>query len=110
MLNTDCLFCKIVRKEIPANIIYEDDDVIVFPDIHPIKPVHLLTIPKKHVSEFVALEDHELFKHISKAVQVMIKKEKLEEKGYKIMINGGGHQDVHHLHVHLVGPFAKGEA
>jgi histidine triad (HIT) family protein len=103
----DCIFCKIVRKEIPAQVVFEDDSVLAFPDLHPIKPVHLLIIPKKHVSEFVAVEDHELFQHISRAVQKLIKETHLDEKGYKIMINGGGHQDINHLHIHLVGPMGK---
>lgn len=103
----DCLFCKIVRKEIPATIVYEDEEVLVFPDIHPKKPVHLLTIPKKHVSEFVAVENHELFSHLTKAIQKMIKEQGLEDKGYQIRINGGGHQDINHLHIHLLGPMGK---
>jgi len=103
----DCIFCKIVAKEIPAKIVFEDEFVLAFPDIHPIKPVHILLIPKKHVDEFVAVEDHELFKHIGKAIQHVIKEKELEDKGYKIMINGGGHQDINHLHIHLVGPMGK---
>lgn len=107
MLNMDCLFCKIVRKEISAKILFEDENVLAFPDIHPKKPVHILFIPKKHVSEFVALEEHEIFMHLGKAIQILIKENDLTEKGYKIMINGGGHQDVNHLHIHLLGPMGK---
>lgn len=103
----DCIFCKIVSKAIPSTVVYEDDFVLAFPDIHPIKPVHILIIPKKHVDEFVAVEDHELFKHIGKAIQKLIKEKELEDKGYKIMINGGGHQDVNHLHIHLLGPMGS---
>lgn len=103
----ECIFCKIVRKEIPATFVYEDDQVVAFPDVHPVKPVHMLVIPKKHVDEFIAVEDHELFKHIGKAVQTIIKENDLETKGYKIMINGGGHQDINHLHVHIMGPMGK---
>ncbi len=103
----NCIFCKIVAKEIPATVVFEDDFVVAFPDIHPVKPVHILVIPKKHVDEFVAVEDHELFRHVGKAIQVLIKEKDLESKGYKIMINGGSHQDVNHLHIHLMGPMGK---
>ena len=65
----DCIFCKIVANEIPSTVEFEDDFVLAFPDIHPIKPVHILLIPKQHVDEFVAVEDHELFKHIGRAIQ-----------------------------------------
>lgn len=105
----ECIFCKIVEKEIPAEIVYEDDQVLAFPDIHPKKPIHILLIPKKHVSEFVAIEDSELFKHIGKAIQKLIKDHNLETSGYRILINGGGHQDVNHLHIHLMGPMGKPE-
>ncbi len=53
----DCIFCKIVRKEIPSEIIYEDDDVFVFKDINPVAPIHLLAIPKKHVKSLLELEE-----------------------------------------------------
>src|SRR4051794_5412322 len=100
----DCLFCKIREKEIPAKFVYEDDEVMVFPDIHPQKPVHLLIVPKKHVSEFLVVDDHELFAKLGKVIQQMIREKNLETSGYKIMINGGGLQDVDHLHMHLMGP------
>lgn len=102
-MNT-CLFCKIRDKEIPATFVFEDDDVMVFPDIHPQKPVHLLIVPKKHVSEFLVVDDHDLFAKLGKVIQTMIKEKELQEKGYKITINGGGFQDVDHLHMHLMGP------
>lgn len=77
---------------------------MVFPDIHPLKPVHLLIIPKKHVSEFVTIEDMQLLKDLGEVIQKMIKEKNLEKKGYRIQINGGGFQDVDHLHIHLMGP------
>lgn len=100
----NCIFCKIRDGIIPADFIYQDDAVMVFPDIHPQKPVHLLIIPKNHVSEFVAIEDMHLMKDISQVIQKMIKEKTLEDKGYRIQINGGGYQDVDHLHIHLMGP------
>ena len=103
----DCLFCKIIARTIPAKVIFEDEYVLAFPDIHPIKPTHLLIIPKEHVTEFVRVEDANLFQHIGKAVQQLIKENGLVDKGYKIIINGGGAQDVDHLHFHLVGPMGN---
>lgn len=103
----DCIFCKIAKKEIPAKFIYEDDDVMAFPDIHPVKPVHILIVPKKHVTEFQAVEDTVLFQKIFHVVQQMIKREGLSDKPHRIGINGGGAQDIDHLHVHLMGPMNK---
>lgn len=103
-MDKQCLFCKIREKEIPATFVYEDRDVMVFPDIHPQKPVHLLIVPKKHVSEFLVVDDHELFAKLGKVVQQMIREKGLQDKGYRISINGGGLQDVDHLHMHLMGP------
>lgn len=103
----DCVFCKIATGQIPKDFTYEDADLVVFPDIHPVKPVHLLIVPKKHISEFMAIEDHDLFKKIGHVVQKMIKEQKLEKTGHRIVINGGGAQDVDHLHIHLMGPISR---
>jgi histidine triad (HIT) family protein len=103
----DCIFCKIISKEIPKEFTYEDEDVVVFPDIHPIKPVHLLIVPKKHVSEFVVIEDHSLFEKVFSVVKKMIKDNNLENKGHRIVINGGGAQVIGHLHIHLISPVGK---
>ena len=103
----DCIFCKIAQKEIPKEFLYEDDDVMVFPDIHPVRPVHLLIIPKKHVSEFIKIDDPLLFQKLFFVAQQMIKREGLRDKGYRITINGGGAQAIDHLHVHLTGPLNK---
>lgn len=106
----DCIFCKIANRELPAKFVYEDEDVMVFPDIHPVKPVHLLIVPKKHVSEFMAVEDSELFKKITKVLQQIIREKNLENSGHRIVINGGGAQLVDHLHIHLMGPMGKSPA
>ena len=57
----DCIFCRIARKEIPKEFTYEDEDIMVFPDINPVKPIHLLIIPKKHIPELHALDNPALF-------------------------------------------------
>lgn len=103
----DCIFCKIARKEIPKEFTYEDEDVMVFPDIHPVKPVHLLIVPKKHIPELAAVDEPDMFQKLFVVAQKMIAKESLEGKGYRVVINGGGAQVIDHLHVHLMGPITK---
>jgi histidine triad (HIT) family protein len=100
----DCIFCKIVKKELPAKFLYEDEDVVVFPDINPVKPVHIIIIPKDHISELIAVENPEIFQKLFKVVQKMVEEQGLKDKGYRVVINGGGAQLVHHLHIHLMGP------
>lgn len=104
----DCIFCKIRDREITKEFVYEDDYLMVFPDIHPIKPIHLLIVLKKHVRDFLDLESRDLDK-ISKTIKQIVKDRKLEDKGYRIGINGGGAQIIEHLHVHLMSPFGKQE-
>ena len=103
----NCIFCKIANKEIPKDFTYEDDEVMVFPDIHPVKPVHLLVIPKKHIPELAAVDDPKMFQKLFVVAQKMIVDQKLEDKGYRIVINGGGAQVIDHLHVHVMGPITK---
>ena|SRR5579859_3022844 len=106
----NCIFCKIRDQEIPVKFIYEDEDVMVFPDINPIKKVHLLVVPKKHLSDFLELEDDHILSKIRKATQRMIKQHKLENAGFRLVINGGGAQVIDHLHFHLTGPWGKAAA
>jgi len=103
----NCIFCKIKDKQIPAKILYEDEDVMVFPDIHPIKPVHLLIVPKKHIDDFAGVEDASLFSKLFIVAQKMVAREGLKDKGFRLVINGGGAQIVPHLHIHLMGPVGK---
>jgi histidine triad (HIT) family protein len=103
----DCIFCKIRDGIIAKEFIYEDENIMVFPDINPIKPVHLLIIPKRHIKDFSDIKDDNLWGKIRIVLQKMVKKEKLENKGYRVAINGGGAQIIKHLHVHLVGPLGK---
>lgn len=100
----NCIFCKIAKKEIQKEFIYEDDDVMVFPDIHPIKPIHLLIVSKKHIPEFFHIKENSIYTKIFSVVQKIIKESGLEGKRHRITINGGGLQDIDHLHVHLTGP------
>jgi len=102
----DCVFCKIRDKEIPKEFMYEDEDVMVFSDIAPIKPIHLLVIPKKHVEDFLDV-DPVLFGKLARVVKNTVLKEGLDGKGYRLTVNGGGAQLVNHLHIHITGPHGK---
>lgn len=100
----DCIFCKIVRKEIPKELKFEDKFVIAFDDVSPVNKSHILFIPKEHIESFDEIESDEFFSSIRKGIQKISKEEGLLGKGYKILVNSGGAQDINHLHVHLIGP------
>lgn len=100
----DCVFCKIRDREIPKEFTFEDEEIMVFPDIHPVKPIHLLIVPKKHIEDFASLEESEIWEKIKQTARQLIKKEGLLEKGYRLGLNGGGAQIINHLHMHLLGP------
>lgn len=102
----DCIFCKIVENVIPSSRVYEDDDVLVFKDIHPSAPVHLLVIPKRHItglSAVTAADQQVLGKMLWVASQVA--REAGCTDGFRTIINDGrvGRQDVFHLHMHVLG-------
>ncbi len=103
----DCIFCKIVKKEIPANIVFEDDKILVFEDIKPQAKVHLLVIPKKHISSIAHLQDEhkELVGHLILKTSEMAKDKGIEDSGYRLIANCGAHggQEVFHVHWHILG-------
>ena len=103
----DCIFCKVIKREVPAKLLYEDEAVVVFPDIRPVREVHLLVVPKVHVEDFVEVEDKELFSKLFSVAQQMIAREGLNDRGFRVVVNGGGAQLVPHLHIHLMGPMSK---
>ena len=103
----DCVFCKIRDRIIPKEFTYEDADVMVFPDIHPVAPVHLLIVPKKHLRDFGDLRNNVLWGKLKSVIQKMIQKQKIEDKGYRLVVNGGGAQIIDHLHIHLMGRIGK---
>jgi histidine triad (HIT) family protein len=107
MVFMECIFCKIIKKEIPAKLLYEDETAVVFPDIHPVRAVHLLVVPKVHVEDFVKVDDAEFFAKLFSIAQQMVGREGLRDRGFRIVINGGGAQIVPHLHIHLMGPIGK---
>jgi histidine triad (HIT) family protein len=103
---TDTIFSKIISREIPANIVYEDDLCLAFKDITPQAPTHILVIPKKPIPQLdkAAAEDGELLGHLLLCVKKIAAEAGLE-KGYRVVINNGedGGQTVYHLHLHILG-------
>mgnify|MGYP004641641565 FL=1 len=103
----DCIFCKIINKEVPSTIVYEDEDVIAFKDIHPVTPLHILVIPKKHISSLVDLkeEDEAVIGKIYTVINKIAKQEGILDKGFRVIVNCGedGGQVVKHIHFHLLG-------
>lgn len=105
----DCIFCKIGKKEIPADVLYEDESIMVFRDIHPSAPVHFLVIPKEHIQSIAHLEGNHR-DVLSKIIyQAKESAEKLNLKGYKLVFNVGreGGQVIDHLHLHLLGGWPR---
>lgn len=103
----DCLFCKIAAGEIPSTKVYEDDLVYAFRDIEPQAPVHILIIPKQHISSVNEINDENcaIVGHIFKVAAEIAKNEGVAEEGYRIVTNIGenGGQTVKHLHYHMLG-------
>ena len=116
--HADCIFCKIIAGQIPSRKVYEDEDLFVFHDIHPWAPVHFLMVPKLHIASMAQLGAE----HAALMGKIMTLAPKLAleqgcgpypEGGFRVVINTGdeGGQEVHHLHVHVMGgprPWARG--
>lgn len=104
---TDCIFCSIVAGSIPADIVFEGENVIAFRDIHPSAPVHIVIIPKKHVNpmEDMDEEDYTLISEIYMAARAIAAQEGIDATGYRVLTNHGpdAGQEVEHLHFHLLG-------
>ena len=104
-MSADCIFCKIINLEIPSNKIFEDEDVVVFHDIHPIAPVHFLIVPKLHIESLASVEAS----HQALLGKMMLLAPKLSAEqgleGFRTMINTGreGGQEVFHIHIHVFG-------
>lgn len=103
---SDCIFCKIVEGKIPSKKVYEDEDIFAFLDINPARPVHVLVIPKKHITSLatVAVEDAAVLgKILAKANEIAVAQGSPD--GFRVIINTGrvGQQEVQHLHAHIVG-------
>jgi histidine triad (HIT) family protein len=105
--NPDCLFCKIVAGQIPASIVYQDDQVTAFRDINPQMPTHVLIVPNQHIANTEALEvEHDaLVGAVVRAAREVARLEGLSERGYRLVINTGpdANNVVPHLHLHVLG-------
>lgn len=103
----DCIFCKIVNKEIPGEIVYEDSEILAFNDIQPQAPVHILIIPKQHISSLNEIRDNNsaVISKIFEIIPKIAKKMKINDSGYRVVSNCGsdGCQSVEHVHYHLIG-------
>lgn len=102
-----CLFCNIVDGKIPADIVYQDDEVLAFRDINPQAPIHILLIPRKHISTTndFSVEDEALAGKLLLAAGRLAKQLDFAEDGYRLVMNCNGHggQTVFHIHLHLLG-------
>ena len=102
----DCVFCKIVRGEIPSRKVYEDDEVLAFHDLHPLAPTHFMLIPKRHIASLaeVTMDDAGVLGRIM-ALTGRLAREQGSPEGYRTIVNTGriGRQDVMHVHVHVIG-------
>lgn len=101
-----CLFCKIVNREIPADVLYESESVLAFRDIFPKAPTHVLVIPKVHYPDMthIPTEDSRIMSDIVEAIQQIVKDLQLQQNGFRVVANTGEHggQTVFHLHFHLL--------
>jgi len=104
---SDCLFCKIVSRDIPADVVYEDECIMAFRDINPQAPIHILIIPKQHIATLNDLESHhaELVGKLILTAKDLAEKEGIAEAGYRtgFNCNDAGGQTVYHIHLHLLG-------
>mgnify|MGYP005794941969 FL=1 len=109
----DCLFCKIIKGEIPSNKVYEDEEILAFYDINPAAPIHILVIPKKHIDSLAKIEkeDELLIGKIYGVINKIAEEKGFKEKGYRVIVNCGenGGQEVMHLHFHILAGTKLGD-
>jgi histidine triad (HIT) family protein len=104
-MSESCLFCRIVRKEIPAAIVHEDTDVIAFRDIDPKAPTHVLVVPKQHLASLNEATDAVVIGRLLLAARDVARAEGIDRSGFRTVFNTGADagQTVHHVHLHLLG-------
>lgn len=109
----NCLFCKIIKGEIPSNKVYEDEEILAFHDINPAAPVHILVIPKKHITSLAHMEkeDEAIVGKIYGVINKIAEEEGFKEEGYRVIVNSGKNagQTVMHLHFHILAGRKFGE-
>jgi histidine triad (HIT) family protein len=103
----DCLFCKIVRKELPAKELFRDDEIVAFDDIRPVAPTHVLVIPREHIASVHDITDAQgpLLARMIEVANRIADERKIDREGYRLVFNKGPQagQSVYHLHLHLLG-------
>lgn len=101
----DCIFCKIINKEIPKDFEFESENLVAFPDISPSADVHILIVPKEHIGGIADLNQSngELLVEVFQAVKQLVAENNLQDNLYRVVVNGGKAQHVPHLHFHLLG-------
>jgi histidine triad (HIT) family protein len=106
-MSDDCLFCKIIAGELPSNKVYEDDDVYAFEDIKPNAPVHVLVVPKKHISDMLAAseEDEALLGRLLLRANDIARQLGIDETGFRYVLNTGedSRRTIFHIHLHILG-------
>ncbi len=110
-MTSDCIFCRIIKGEEPANFVYKDEDMVVFHDTRPKAPVHVLIVPVEHIESINALEE----RHGAIISKMMLRAKEfarilgIHESGYKLVINvgSGAGQIIFHLHIHLIGGWGR---
>jgi histidine triad (HIT) family protein len=103
----DCIFCQIANHHIPATVVYEDERIIAFEDIDPQAPVHVLIVPKKHISTLLEIQENEaeLLQHMVLTANMIAAMKNIHHRGFRIVLNCNpdGGQTVYHLHMHILG-------
>jgi histidine triad (HIT) family protein len=107
IMENNCTFCRIVSGDLPTNFVYEDDHIVVFKDIRPAAPIHLLVVPRRHIRSINDLTegDREIISEVFMVAKQMAAEWSVAETGYKLLFNveKGGGQEIFHLHLHLIG-------
>ena len=103
----DCIFCKIINKEIPASLVYEDEEIVAFNDINPKAPIHILLIPKQHFASLkdIPPEKKQILSELLFRARLLAEEKGIADSGYRLVLNTGkdSGQEVGHLHLHLLG-------
>lgn len=112
-MKEDCIFCKIIKGEIPSTKVYEDEEILAFKDINPAAPIHILVIPKKHIDSLATMQDgdEKIIGKIYNVINIIAEQQGVKEKGFRVIVNCGkdGGQEVEHLHFHLLAGAKLGE-
>lgn len=104
---SNCIFCQIIAGKSPSQMLYQDEQVSAFRDIHPAAPTHILLAPNRHIASVndLTAEDEPLIGHLFTVARQLARQEGIDQSGYRLIVNTGAHggQTIFHLHVHLIG-------